>query len=272
MKNNKKTISIIIKINKKNTHRPDAGHWIFDELNNQWVENIKLIEEMQSFYTLLRKEGKNKNIFHVDSFPKQGNTTLRSILLDVFPEMVMPDPMSHVTAFTKCAINNGEVVISTLRDPHDSLTSFISMGLISGRYDNHISSNTFKHAVREAVLFYNRYLDFLIENYNEIYFVHFDQILEMYSDHLCFREQDNQVLKYLSEKYDLEFIQYSKQDQLKYSRRNAINYDSSTDKKIKQRLITNKYYLRKIKKSYKLYMKILKMIGEDKKYEHVLGA
>lgn len=268
----KRNTIAILKKKKKKQQVPDAGHWIFDVQSETWVEDTDMVYEQMSSYTLLRKEGKNKNIFHVDSFPRQGNTTLRSILLDVFPEMVMPDPMPHVTAFTKCAINNGEVVISTLRDPHDSLTSFISRALISGRYDNHIISNTFKHAVREAVLFYNRYLDFLIENYKKIYFVHFDQILEMYSDYICFREQDNPVLKYLSEKYDLEFIQYSKEDQLKHPRRNAVNYNSSTDKKIKQRLITNKYYLRKIKKSYKLYIKILKMIGEDKKYEHVLGA
>jgi len=265
----RKTISILI--NKKH-QVPDAGHWIFDPESETWVENADLVYEQRSSYTLLRIEGNNKNVFHVDSFPRQGNTTLRSILLNVFPEMVMPDPMTHVTAFTKCAINNGEVVISTLRDPHDSLTSFISRALTDGRYDNHTRGNVFKHAVREAVLFYDRYLNFLIENYEDIYFVHFDQILEMYTDYICFREQNNRVLEYLSKKYDLEFIQYSKEDQLKNPRRNAINYNSSTDKKIKERLITSKYYLRKIKKSYKLYMKILKIIGEDKKYEKVSGA
>ena len=110
MKNNKKTISVIIKINKKNTYRPNAGHWIFDELNNQWVENIKLIEEMKSFYTLRRENGNSKFIFHVDSFPRQGNTTLRSVLLQCFPDLTMPDPMAHVTSSTCEAIENGQII------------------------------------------------------------------------------------------------------------------------------------------------------------------
>lgn len=261
MKNNKKTISIIIKINKKNTHRPDAGHWIFDELNNQWVENIKLIEEMQSFYTLRRENGNSKFIFHVDSFPRQGNTTLRSVLLQCFPDLTMPDPMAHVTSFTCEAIKDGQIVISSIRDPHDALCSFISRVVLTGQFkENYINKNKIeKRIINESIKFYNRYLNFLIQNYKNIYLIQFDEILKIHKDYISFKESDNKILKFFSKKYNLNFTEDDR------PRFNAVKYSSTVDKNIKSHLMTNRYYLKKVKKSYKLYVQILQMIDEDEK-------
>jgi hypothetical protein len=264
MKNNKKTISVIIKIkkkNKKNTDRPDAGHWIFDELNNQWVENTKLIEEMKSFYTLRRENEDSKFIFHVDSFPRQGNTTLRSILLQCFPELAMPDPMAHVTASTYEAIKNGQIVISSIRDPHDALCSFVSRVVLEGQFkENYINKNKIeKKIINQSIKFYNRYLNFLIKNHKSIYLIQFDEILKIHKDYISFKESHNKILKFFSKKYNLKFTE---DDRLRF---NSVNYSSTVDKNIKSHLMTNRYYLKKVKKSYKLYVQILQIIDEDEK-------
>lgn len=256
MKNNQKTIAVI---NKKETHRPDAGHWLFDNKTNKWVENYNLIEEMKSFYTL-RRDGNSSFVFHVDSFPRQGNTTLRSILLQSFPELVMPDPMAHVTSSTDKAIKNGQIVLAAIRDPHDTLSSFISRSIFSEEiYKNvFLQNNKIPNLlIIHSIDFYNRYLNFLIKNCNNIYFIHFDQITKMYKDYISFKESDNKILKSISKKYNFKFTE---DDGPRY---NAVNYSSTVNKEVKSYLITNRYYIKKIKKSYKLYNRILELIKED---------
>ena len=257
MKNNKKTIAVI---NKKNAHRPDAGHWIFDEKLNEWVEDYRLIEEMKSFYTL-RREGNSNAIFHVDSFPRQGNTTLRSILLNVFPDLVMPDPMAHVTSSTHKAIDNGQIVLSTVRDPNDALCSFISRAVLNGQLkDIFTNKNKIpKEVILNSIKFYNRYSNFIIKNHKNIHLIHFDSIVSMHKDYVSFNELDNQILNFFSKKYNLKFNKDNK------PRYNTVKYSSTVDKNIKSQLMTNKYYLKKIKKSYALYTQILQLVEEDEK-------
>jgi hypothetical protein len=257
MNKNKKPISIIIK--RKSNNRPDAGHWVFSEIDNKWIENSNLIEEMKSFYTLRREDGSSKEVFHVDSFPRQGNTTLRSILLQVFPDILIPDPMAHVTSSTYDRIKKGEIVISAIRDPHDALSSFISRTIFKDQFkDIYISKNKIpKEYILYSVKFYNRYLDFLIKNQKHVYLIHFDKIVKMHTDYICFEECNNKILKFFSEKYNLKFKNDNK------PRYASIKYDSSTDNYIKSLLITNRYYLRKIKKSYKLYKKALEITNKN---------
>ncbi len=255
----KKTIAVI---KTHNQHSPDAGHWIFDDLNNKWIENSSLVDESKSFYTLRREVSNSNYKFHVDSFPRQGNTTLRSILLQVFPDLLMPDPMVHVTTVTLDAIKNNDVVISTVRDPHEALASFISRAV----YSDEIYKNIFilknkipKLVINNSIKFYNRYTNFIIDNNKNIQIIEFETILQMYRDFLNFRESENIILKKISQKYNLKFTTD------KRPRYNSVKYTSTVDKKIRSYLINDKFYLKKIKKSYKLYLQILKLIEENEK-------
>lgn len=245
-------------------HTPDAGHWNYDINRNKWVENLDLAEETKPHYSLRREMDNSHIIFHVDSFPRQGNTSLRAIFLEVFPTFAMPDPMVHVAAFTEEKIKQGHIVVSTLRDPHDTLSSFISRSIS----DNKINKITFENKnkitktnIKSAIKFYNRYFQFNIKNYDKIYFINFQEVLNMYKDYLSGKESNNYILKYFSKKYNLPFTTIEKV----HPRIENINYRSTVNQDVKASLITNKFYLRKIKKSYKLYDKLVNKISIDKK-------
>lgn len=245
-------------------YAPDAGHWNWDPKNNKWTEDLQLAKQTEFQYTLRRENGNSKYIFHIDSFPRQGNTSLRGIFLEVFPDCVMPDPMIHVASFTKLKIEEGHIAISTLRDPHDALSSFISRSV----FDNKIDKNVFesknkinKQSIKGAIKFYNRYCAFNIENYDKMYFVKFEEVLSMYQDYLSGNEKNNYILKYFSKKYNLPFAKIEKV----HSRIQNINYRSTVNQDVKAFLITNKFYLKKIKKSYKLFYKLTNIIDTDQK-------
>lgn len=245
-------------------HTPDAGHWNYDITKNKWVENLDLAEKTKPHYSLRRETYNSNVIFHVDSFPRQGNTSLRAIFLEVFPTMAMPDPMVHVAAFTEEKIRQGQIVVSTLRDPHDALCSFISRSIS----DNKINKITFENKnkitktnIKSAIKFYNRYFQFNIKNYDKIYFINFQEVLDMHKDYLSGKESNNYILKYFSKKYNLPFATIEKV----HPRIENINYRSTVNQDVKTSLITNKFYLRKIKKSYKLYDKLIYKISIDKK-------
>jgi len=243
---------------------PDAGHWSYNIKNNKWVENLQLAKKTKSHYTLRRENGNSKYIFHIDSFPRQGNTSLRAIFLEVFPTLAMPDAMVHVVAFTEEKIKKGEIVVSTLREPHDTLCSFISRSIS----DNEINKDLFesknkinKQIIKSAVKFYNRYFEFNIKNYDKIYFISFEQVLSMYKDYLSNNEKNNYILKYFSKKYNLPFATIEKT----HPRVENINYRSTVNQDVKAYLITNKFYLKKIKKSYKLFHKLTNMIDTNQR-------
>jgi hypothetical protein len=255
-------VRIFISLFQKNT--PDAGHWSYNIKNNKWVENLQLAKKTKSHYTLRRENGNSKYIFHIDSFPRQGNTSLRAIFLEVFPTLIMPDAMVHVVAFTEEKIKKGEIVVSTLREPHDTLCSFISRSIS----DNEINKDLFesknkinKQIIKSAVKYYNRYIEFNIKNYDKIYFISFEQVLSMYQDYLSKNETNNYILKYFSKKYNLPFATIEKT----HPRVDNINYRSTVNQDVKAYLITNKFYLKKIKKSYKLYNKLANMIDTDQR-------
>lgn len=255
-------IRILISFFQKRT--PDAGHWNYDINKNKWIENTNLAEEIKSGYSLRRETHNSNIIFHVDSFPRQGNTSLRAIFLEVFPTLAMPDPMVHVAAFTEEKIKQGHIVVSTLRDPHDTLSSFISRSIS----DNKINKINFENKnkitktnIKSAIKFYNRYFQFNIKNYDKIYFINFQEVLDMYKDYLSGKESNNYILKYFSKKYNLPFATIEKV----HPRIENINYRSTVNQDVKASLITNKFYLRKIKKSYRLYDKLVNKISIDKK-------
>jgi hypothetical protein len=155
-------------------------------------------------------------------------------------------------------------VVSTLREPHDTLCSFISRSIS----DNEINKDLFesknkinKQIIKSAVKFYNRYFEFNIKNYDKIYFISFEQVLSMYQDYLSKNETNNYILKYFSKKYNLPFATIEKT----HPRVDNINYRSTVNQDVKAYLITNKFYLKKIKKSYKLYNKLANMIDTDQR-------
>lgn len=245
-------------------HAPDAGHWNWDPKNKKWTEDLQLAKKIESHYTLRRENGNSKYIFHIDSFPRQGNTSLRGIFLQVFPDFVMPDPMVHVASFTQLKIQEGHIAISTLRDPHDALSSFISRSVFDNKIDKNIfeSKNKInKQRIKWAIKFYNRYIEFNIKNYDKIYFVNFQQVLDMYKDYLSNNENNNYILKYFSKKYNLNFSTVKENN----SRFTNIRYRSTVNQNVKAYLLTNKFYLRKIKKSYKLYDNLINKISTDKR-------
>ena len=83
----------------------------------------------------------------------------------------------------------------------------------------------------------------------------------MYKDYLSGNENNNYILKYFSKKYNLPFATIGKT----HPRVQNINYRSTVDQDVKRYLITDGFYLRKIKKSYKLFNQLTNMIDTDQR-------
>lgn len=266
----KKYIFIITKNNSDPgyANAPDAGCWTYvfdaDTKKNKWIENLQIIEEIKPYYDLKREIVNSQYAFHIDSFPRQGSTTLRAIFLEIFPTISIPDPMIHIVAFTQEKITQKQIIISMLRDPNDTLCSFISRCI----YDNEINKLNFnntkrinKKIINDAIKFYNRYLEFNIKNYDKIYFIKFKDLIQLYEDYLLHKENNNYILKYFSKKYNLPFLSIDNNQ----SRTDKINFSSSVQENVKNYLINNNFYLKKLNQSYKLYDKLINDIDVDKR-------
>ena len=172
--------------------------------------------------------------------------------------------MVHMVAFTQEKTAQKQIIVSTLRDPNDTLCSFISRCI----YDNKINKLNFnntkkinKKIINDAIKFYNRYLEFNIKNYSKIYFINFKDVIQIYTDYLSYKENDNYILKYFLKKYNLSFLPIDSSQ----SRTDKINFSSSVEKDVKNYLENNNFYLKKLDQSYKLYDKLINDISVDKR-------
>ena len=243
----------------KNIHRKDprdVGRWIFDHNLKKWVEDESISGEHHD-RDLSKRDITidSKVIFYLGGFPRQGNMTLRIILLHLFPEMAMPDFLNHVVTLSKKAILDEKIVFYTIRNPHDAILSFMSMNYKLWPNDYIFEKKRDKKEIIDKYInFYIRQCSFIKDNLKKIYVIPFEKIVQICDDYLYGNINDNEIIRQIADKFDLTIQSYSKNpDEVNF-------YDSTSSKEVEHLMLDNHYYRRKIKKANRLYDEIIELL------------
>jgi len=194
---------------KTETHSEDNGY----EFKRFVLKSDNHISDL----TLTRKISDAKYTFHIDGLPHQGNTTFRNLMLRIFQEANVPLPLLHNTEITKQSINNNEIVLLTIRDPYESLASLFSEHLQreenESQLHDFLSSGeiNFYHLTR-IINYYNRWTNFVLQNHDNIHIVGFEKIKQMHQDYVNSKIEENDIIRCLSQKYELDISRHTPQD------------------------------------------------------------
>ena len=233
----------------------DAGTWIRQGRFGKWIEDESVAAEYYIVSHLNTRVPKNtKTIFHIGGFPRQGNSTLRLILLNTFRDMAVPDPRMHIISLTQKAILNEEIVFLTIRNPHDSILSLMSLNikLLPNEFIALTSSGKKRVKVDRYIDFYTRYCVFIKNNINKITVIPFEKIIQMTDDYVTGNIQNNEIIKSIADKYSLSITPSVKD----YS---AVDVFSTSNKEVERLYLSSSYYKRKLKKTNKLYKEIIEL-------------
>lgn len=132
------------------------------------------------------------HVFYVDGSHRQGNNTLRRLMLDCFPTISINKPLRHTVDNFNQALLDDDIVVATLRHPRQSINSFCGYKKIDPLDKKQITT---------YLEFYNYLHQFLFLNKDKIYFIDFNDIISKphrivnyFKDKFLIK--DNNVLKY----------------------------------------------------------------------------
>lgn len=191
--------------------------------------------------------------FFMDGFEKQGNSSLRTIFLRTFDEIAIDKIMLHTVKACKQGIRKNDGSFFTLRNIQDTLISSISVR-INKQHNAGIDIQDFINIFNKFIKRYSKILDFIISNIDTINIVLFEDIEEMSNDYLYNNIHNNQIIKNISQKFNLKINTNSR---LRY-----IQYESSKNEEVKK-IIELSYFQERIKKLNIKY-DVLKAIQKER--------
>lgn len=219
----------------------------FDDSGTEYKEPNSDIGLTRSFTESLKVS------FFVDGFEKQGNSSLRTIFLRTFNNVEIRDIMKHDVKLFKKGIINNDCSFFVLRNIEDTLISAISTN-ITKNFGASVDINFFMTIFKNTVKKYDKILKFMISNIDTINIVLFEDIEEMSNDYLYNNIHNNQIIKNISQKFNLKINTNSR---LRY-----IRYESSKNEEIKK-IIELSYFQERIKKLNIKY-DVLKAIQKER--------
>ncbi len=195
----------------------------------------------------------SKVSFFMDGFEKQGNSSLRTIFLRTFDEIAVDKIMLHTVEACKQGIINNDCSFFVLRNIEDTLISAISTS-INKQYNASIDIKKFITIFNKHIKRYSKILDFMISNIDTINIVLFEDIEEMSNDYLYNNIHNNQIIKNISQNFNLKI---NTNLRLRY-----VQYESSKNEEIKK-IIELSYFQKRIKKLNIKY-DVLKAIQKER--------
>jgi len=215
---------------------------------NRWRSKKDIDLGYLSLYRLKRQiNEKTKVIFLADGFPKQGNTSLRTILLFVFPEMAMPEPLTHNIHIMKEAIEEKSIVLCPIRNPYETISSACNQ---TKRY-----TNKKRFSIRKTIHEYTIMMTFILKNKDSILIIKYEDVLKMCLDCENNNIENNPIIYYLQNRFDLFLDNENVTDPF-------IKNGSHRSIIIEERLHSFRYR-RKMRKAVNLY---------NQAYQHSLGV
>ena len=176
--------------------------------------------------------------FFMDGFEKQGNSSLRTIFLRTFSEIGIDNIMMHDVKACRQGIRKNDGSFFTLRNIQDTLISSTSTE-ITKQHNASIDIRNFITIFNKHIKRYSKILDFMISHIDTINIVLFEDIEKMSDDYFNNNIHNNQIIKNVSQKFNLKINTNSR---LRY-----IQYESSKNEEIKK-IIELSYFQKRIKK------------------------
>jgi len=142
-----------------------------------------------------------KVVFFIDGFPKQGNTSLRSIILYIFPEVAILDPLTHNSYLMKEAINKKYILLSPIRNPYEAISSAINQANSS---IINLNQKDIDHpSIVHHIDLYINLMSFILKNEKSILIIKYEDVLKMCLDFENHDIEKNAIIRYLQDRFDL---------------------------------------------------------------------
>lgn len=173
---------------------PDAGHWYYDDVLCQWTESDQTVgpERDQQY----RERGEPH--LTVDGFPRQGNRYVRSHMLSGLPTCSMPYRLSHSQRLVERAVDEGHFVFITIRNPIESISSYIAMTVnqqhkkdsIFSELQKTLYTDNDKPYVEKCINFYTRFAGLCWSLRDRAHVVPFERVTSMTHESFIKRIQE----------------------------------------------------------------------------------
>jgi len=152
------------------------------------------------------------------------------------------EPLQHNPDKTQEAIDRGDCVVCSIRNPADCIASFVAM-------NQRDHKDWFHHQLEEIFELYNEYCLCIMENYYKIIVVDFEKTKKLYQDYITSSEENNDTLKLISKKYFIQTSLIKKKD----IKNSEIILNTTYSFKVKNQLYTDAYFLDNIEKLISKY-------------------
>lgn len=236
----------------KATIPKDAGMWVYDKKNKRWKEDQKINLDFEKSYKHVRPINDKTTIdIAIDGYPRQGNTSLRTVLLNIFPQVSISQAMTHRVVLLEQALEKEKTIISPIREPISAISSSVNQVIIElTKYqdDFFLNQKVLNNLIFESLNFYIRHYKFILKNHKKIIIVRFKDITEMYQDLISGNINTNVLALYLKNLFNLYIEQSS-----------LISPIPSTKSEYILSKMSNKKFKKKVKKCKNLYNKTYKL-------------
>jgi len=179
---------------------------------------------------------KTKVVFLVDGFPRQGNISLRTIILYVFPEVAIPEPLTHNIYLMKEAINESHITLCPIRNPYEAISSTIN------QEKRQTGGTSFRRTIKEYITM----MTFILENKDSVLIIKYEDVLKMCLDFENHDTEKNTIIRHLQDKFGLSMNLHDHTGDIVLN--NTSHRSSATEKKLH-----SFWYKRKMGEVVKLY-------------------
>lgn len=172
--------------------------------------------------------------FVIDGFPRQGNTTLIRVIKNVFENQAVNEYPSHDLSLIDQKIKDNNVILFPIRDPLDTLGSFLGMQVI--RFPEKKDQPIRDRAIARALSNLKMFQEYVIEDVSKVKIIKFEDIVNMSEDYKNQNIINNRLINKLSKEYILTPVQVNNQLFNSFS-----EFSSTKNPEFEQELLAEKF-------------------------------
>jgi hypothetical protein len=139
--------------------------------------------------------------FIIDSFPRQGNTSLTKLLTITFPSIDVDQNHPHDIDRIIREVENKSTIFSPLRNPVEALSSYLQMQRLRHPQNDNPVDQSFM--IANAIQLLKDFQEYFIKNINLIKIINFEDVVSMSTDFSHGRIHENRVINKISVDFNI---------------------------------------------------------------------